>query len=447
MISLNKKNLPETPGVYFYKKGRAVLYVGKASNLKKRVSSYFRVSANLSSAKHRLMAEASDVIWEETDSEIEALLLEAHYIKKYRPPYNVLLRDDKTFLSVVITDEEYPRILPTRKIGSEGTYYGPFTDARAVKETLRILRKMFPYRTTCKPNSYRAPAQRSSESVVGCLDAHLGLCPGVCAGRVTSREYKKTIRRIKMFFEGKRGRVISSLKQELKTLKQHTNKLENVGMRNEYKEELIKRQIQWLEKVIVMTHVLQQSEKVEGDVVELGHVLELPKPPHRIEGYDISHVSGTLTTASMVVFIDGVADKSEYKKFKIKTVIGANDVASLKEVLRRRFLHSITAANEGQLILRSQGEEGWPMPDLVVVDGGRPQLGAALEVWRELNLDVPLISLAKRLEEIFVPKRVDAIVLPRTSSALHLVQRVRDEAHRFCKSYHTLLRRKKLLRR
>jgi len=431
MISLDKKTLPETPGVYFYKKGRAVLYVGKASNLKKRVSSYFHASANLSPAKEKLIKEATNLIWEETSSEIEALLLEAHYIKKHRPPYNVLLRDDKTFLSVVITDEEYPRILPTRKIGNEGTYFGPFTDTRAVKETLRVLRKMFPYRTNCLPESGRA-----------CLDAHIGLCPGVCAGSISAREYQKNVRRIKLFFEGKRGRVVASLKRELKPLKKHSYILENVRMteeeriRTSYKIQRLEQQIQWLEKVITMTHVLQQSEKIEGDVVELGNQLELKEPPHRIEGYDISHVSGTLTTASMVVFIDGAADKSEYKKFKIKTVRGANDVASLKEVFRRRFAH------------RLGGEkEAWPMPDLVVVDGGRPQLGAALEVWRELKLTVPLISLAKRYEEIFVPGRVDSIVLPRTSPALHLVERVRDEAHRFCKSYHTLLRHKKLMQR
>jgi excinuclease ABC subunit C len=423
------KNLPTAPGVYFYKRARRVLYVGKASNLKNRVSSYFHLSSNHSPAKQKLLADATSITYEETDSEIEALLLEAHYIKKLRPPYNVLLRDDKTFLSVVITDEEYPRILPTRKIGSDGTYFGPFTDARAVKEALRVIRKLFPYRTNCVP--FKASAKEGvPNSRRGCLDSHLGLCPGVCSGRISAVEYRKSIRRIKLFFEGKKRLVVSALKRERRQVAKKTDD------ESRFRLQRIDQQLQWLEKVIVMTHILRYEEKAEGDVIELGRVLGLAKPPHRIEGYDISHVSGTLTTSSMVVFTDGNADKREYKKFKIRTVIGSNDVASLKETFRRRFEH------------RPGGtKEPWLMPDLVIVDGGRPQLSAALEVWRELHLTVPLISLAKRYEEIFIPNQVSAMVLLRTSPALHLVQRVRDEAHRFCKSYHTLLRRKKLLQR
>jgi len=423
MVNLNKKQIPTTPGVYFFKNPRTVLYIGKASNLKSRVSSYFQKSTDLSPAKQKLVSEASSVVWKKTGSEIEALLLEAHYIKKYQPKYNILLRDDKTYLSIKITDEEFPRVLTTRKIEKDGTYFGPFTDARAVKETLRVLRKFFPYRTTCKPLSGRA-----------CLDAHLGLCPGVCVGKISVAEYKKNIRHIKMFLESKRKNILTTLKKDLRHLKQYSNNLKIIGVLLEEKDDIkqikkLESQIRWLEKVIEMSHVLSFSEKVEGDVIELGKILNIKKPIHRIEGYDISNIMGTLATASMVVFIDGIADKSEYKKFKIKTVRGANDVAMLKETLKRRFLHT-----------------EWPTPDLVMVDGGRPQLNAALEIWKELNLKIPLISLAKRYEEIFVPEKANAIVLERTSSALHLVQRVRDEAHRFCKSYHKLLRRKKLVR-
>src|SRR3990167_7770386 len=209
MVKIKKEKIPTSPGVYFFKdKNGNMLYVGKATSLKNRISSYFVKNNGLSPAKHRLLDEAATVTWEETPSEIEALLQESHYIKKYQPRFNVLLRDDKTYLSVKITNEEFPRVLTTRKIDGDGTYYGPFTDTRAVKETLKILRRFFPYRTTCVPNSSRA-----------CLYYHLGLCPGVCAGRMNTREYRKQIKYIKDFFDGKRKKIVSRLKQEFKKLR------------------------------------------------------------------------------------------------------------------------------------------------------------------------------------------------------------------------------------
>ncbi len=416
MVKFERDKLPITPGVYFFKDARGrVLYVGKASNLRNRTTSYFRKSNGLSPAKARLLHEATKLTWEKTDSEIEALLQEAHYIKKLQPRFNVLLRDDKTYVSVVITREEFPRVLPTRNISGDGIYYGPFTDARAVKETLRLLRRFFPYRTTCKPNSGRL-----------CLDAHLGLCPGVCGGKISAREYRKNIRHIKDFFEGKKKKVLRELKAEWRVVKR---KKDDVSIA---RAEKLRYHIDNLERVLEMQTVLSFGEKAEGDVEELGRVLGLTTAPARVEGYDISNIMGSLTTASMVVFTNGQTDKNEYRKFKIKTVRGANDFASMQEVLRRRF---------------SGKHESWPTPDLVLIDGGRPQLSAAMEVWKELKLDIPLVALAKRLEELFVPGQLDPIVLPRTSGALHLVQRVRDEAHRFAVSYHKLLRRKKLVGR
>jgi excinuclease ABC subunit C len=421
--------IPQNPGVYFFKKGRSVLYVGKASNLRNRTGQYFQNSSNLSELKQRLIIAATSLTWEETDTDIEALLLEAHYIKKLQPPYNILLRDDKTYVSVKITDEDFPKVLSTRKIEKDGIYFGPFTDARAIHETLRALRKFFPYRTTCKPNSGRA-----------CLDAHIGLCPGVCAGKITKAEYKKNIQHIKWFFEGKKGKVIKSLKQQLRKEldKERLNekdleKPDSIERGYEVKTskaDRLRLQIHYLEKVLSMQKVLSKSDKVEGDVIELAKVLKLKTPPIRIEGYDISNIYGTLNTSSMVVFTNGEADKKEYKKFKIKTVRGANDFASMQETLRRRFNHP-----------------EWGTPDLVVIDGGRPQLSAAIEVWKEYNLKIPLISLAKRREEIFTPDSPNPIVLPHSSGALHLVQQVRDEAHRFCRAYHRKLRHKKMLRK
>ena len=459
MVQLGKEKVPTIPGVYFFRDAHGVvLYVGKSANLKQRVTSYFRASADLSPAKRRLLDEATNLTWEETGSEIEALLKEAHYIKKYQPRYNVLLRDDKTYLSIKITDEEFPRVLTTHKIEAGSTYYGPFTDARAVKETLRVLRKLFPYRTSCLP-FVASRALRSNEAAKNgtkkgkpnsgraCLDSHLGLCPGICAGKVSAHEYRKTINRIKLFLAGHKGRVIATLRRELKALKHQRDEASRL------RAERIAEQIRYLEKYLAMSHVLSFGEKAEGDVAELAQVLGLPTAPHRIEGYDISNIMGTLATASMIVFTDGRANKSEYRKFKIKTVRGANDVACLKETLRRRFHHSLLNHISGPMgpeMWHTQKNERralWPMPDLVIIDGGRPQLGAALEVWRELHLSIPLISLAKRLEEIFIPGQVHPLVLSRTSPALHLAERVRDEAHRFAVSYHNRLRRKQLLRR
>lgn len=433
MQSPERSKIPTTPGVYFFKDAeRNVLYVGKAANLRNRVASYFAARVDLGPAKQKLLTEATSITWVEVPTEIDALLTEAHYIKKYHPRFNVLLRDDKTYLSVKITDEEFPRIMPTRKIEKDGTYFGPYTDARAVRETLKTLRRYFPYRTSCKPNIGRA-----------CLDAHLGLCPGVCAGRITATEYKKNVRRIAMFLDGKRGQVIQGLKKELRraTGKSRITKrdlriVKNIARGTEAKFEKadkLRAQIHYLETVLTMQHVLGFGEKAEADAAELARALGLQRVPERIEGYDISNFQGHEATASMVVFRGGEADKSEYKKFKIKTVHGSDDFASLRETLTRRF------ANHGP-----KSADPWPTPDLVIIDGGRPQLSAALDVWRAQQLTIPLVSLAKRYEEIFTPHSPHPLVLERTSGALHLAQRIRDEAHRFAVRYHKHLRHRKL---
>lgn len=453
MTSIDRQIIPTEPGVYFFKNAKGkVLYVGKAANLRNRVASYFLRTADLSPLKQRMVAEAATITWEKTGSEIEALLQEAHYIKKYLPANNVLLRDDKTYVSVEITKETFPRILPTRSPEKGATVYGPFTDASAVKETLKVLRRLFPYRTSCaiprsaknNAGSHSAKAIRDKQAQTGraCLDFHLGLCPGVCNGTITQTEYKKTIRHLKDFFDGRRTRLIASLKIEAKKLK---------TVKSLQKAARLESQAISLEKVLAMTHVLSFSEKAEGDTTELMRILNLTKL-RRIEGYDISHISGTLTTASMVVFTDGQADKNEYRKFKIKTVHGANDFASMVEVLRRRFDEKHltndkrpTTNNVGGPLAVVSRKPTWPRPDLVIIDGGRPQLSAATKVWKKLKLSIPLIALAKRQEEIFVPGQPNPIMLPRNSGALHLLQRVRDEAHRFAVSYHTLLRRKKLI--
>jgi excinuclease ABC subunit C len=421
MVTVDRASIPTTPGVYFFRDGRGrVLYVGKASVLRNRLASYFQPAADLGPAKRRLLEEATNITWEETGSEIEALLREAHEIKQRRPPYNVLLRDDKTFLSVKVTREQFPRVLTTRKIEADGgTYFGPFADARAVHETLKVLRRAFPYRTTCRPNSGRL-----------CLDAHLGLCPGVCAGRLTAAEYRRRLRYLKLFFAGKRRRLVAALRREAA---QQRRRRDDVAQQ---RAAALEQQVRFLEKVLAMAHVLAFGEKATGDVADLARALGLAHAPRRIEGYDVSHLQGSENVAAMAVFTDGQADKSSYRKFKIAGVVGSNDVASVAEVLRRRFTNH-----------RPGSADPWPTPDLVVVDGGRPQLSAALGVWRELGLRLPLVSLAKRYEEVFTPAAPHPLLLARTSGALHLLQRVRDEAHRFAISYHKTLRRRRLVGR
>ena len=284
MVSFTRQDVPHSPGVYFFKdkKGK-VLYVGKATNLRNRVISYFRANSaesdgsglrfplppnpNLPMIKQRLINETRKIDWKETPSEIEALLQESHYIKKYQPRYNVILRDDKTYLSVKITDEEYPRVLTTRKIEKDGTYFGPFTDARAVKETLKILRRFFPYRTNCSPfvasprsseaSSEGEAKQGQPNSGRSCLYYHLGLCPGVCVGKMTASEYRLQIKHIKNFLQGKPQKIISGLKGELKTLRQRNDEESIRRAGNiEYK-------IKNLEKVLAMSHVLFFGEKID----------------------------------------------------------------------------------------------------------------------------------------------------------------------------------------
>ncbi|MBI4262705.1 GIY-YIG nuclease family protein, partial [Candidatus Uhrbacteria bacterium] len=321
------QQLPATPGVYqFYDSGRKLLYIGKASILKSRVASYFRSEAALSAAKQELVRQIHRLKYIETTSEIEALLLEASLIKQYHPPFNVLMRDDKSYVYIkVSTEEEWPRVLATRKLDKAGTYFGPFTSSNAVRETLRVLRKIIPYRCNSRPIASRvwqlASGQKlgaSSKKVRACLWFHLGRCPGTCVGAISKIEYRKNIRRITLFLGGKMDMLRRALKKEMGP--------ERVAL---------------MENVLAHTRLIATGEKFAYDAVALARVLHLSKPPERIEGYDISNTSGREATGAMVVFKNGEPEKSEYKRFKIKTVQGADDTRMLAEVLARRLQHSL----------------------------------------------------------------------------------------------------------
>lgn len=451
-IQKKLKALPDTPGVYqFLDAKKTIIYIGKAANLKNRVRSYWQRGNALSPAKQQMISAIADVRIIETSSEIEALLLEANLIKKLQPHYNVTLRDDKSYLYVKIsTEEEWPRVLTTRTITKAGTYFGPFTSAHAVKEILRVLRKFLPYRCNQKIMEPLRQAQGVT-NMRACFWYHLGLCPGVCIGAITNKEYQKIIRRIRLFFEGRMDELRRSMKKEL-----------GPG------------RIEFMQNVLAHTRILSVGEQYASDTRDLARVLGVSSL-HRIEGYDISNIMGREAVGSMVVFIDGEPAKSEYKKFKIKTVTQVNDVKMLEEVLTRRLRHSVQNPTQPPLAkgrgvshspLYKGEKEGviWPLPDLIIVDGGKAQLNVAMRVVRSVQTTtpgvirqhpvlstMPVIAIAKgghggvlrQKEEIYFPGEAKPLKLPNASPALHLVLRVRDEAHRFAIGYHKVLRKKR----
>lgn len=414
ITEVQQLNIPKTTGSYqFYNKLGQVIYVGKAINLHSRVLSYWRKSSNLTPAKLRMIEEITRIDWLETETEIEALLLEANLVKKYQPYYNVDLRDDKRFTYIKIDLEaEIPTVMATRKIDKSGRYFGPFVSSMAVKETLKTIRKIWPYCTnkkiTTKP----------------CFYYQLGRCDGICGGIVSKSEYiKDVIKPIIAFLEGKKGKIIKDLEKELKKAKSLGDQLEA-------------NKIQWriinMRQVLANSRVLEVGDKYINDVEELAKVLGLSKIPQRIEGYDLSTLFGGESVGSMVVFENGEAEKSEYRKFKIRS--GAiSDVEMLEEVLTRRFSND------------------WPQPDLMIIDGGKAQLNVANRVLKRLKQDVLVIAISKgeglrssiAPDKIFFPGEKKPLELPLASPVLHLVKRVRDEAHRFAIGYHRQLRRQK----
>ncbi|HEX7456243.1 MAG TPA: excinuclease ABC subunit UvrC [Candidatus Nanoarchaeia archaeon] len=407
-------NLPGSSGVYILKdiKNKPI-YVGKAGNIKNRVRTHL-VEQKESAPKSKIIQQKTTSVEAiQVDSEIEALILEASLIKKFKPPLNSQLKDDKDYLYIKVTKELFPRVLTARKRNLKGaeTYFGPFPSARNVRTTLKTLRRIFPF-SSCSPNK-RKP----------CLHYHLGLCPGVCAGLITEEEYGKNVKDLNLFLQGKKTKLFDMLERELSRM-----------MRNlEFEQAAqLKEKIEALKYV---TKPVRGIEYLDGDMEEirdkelsdLAHLIGLGKKPKRIECYDISNMLGKEATGSMVVFNRGLADRSEYRRFKIKTVRGISDTAMIAEVLQRRFRNK------------------WQKPDLIVIDGGRGQLNAAKNAVKKLGLGIPVVSLAKRLEEIYLKNRKKPIRLPRYRDALKLTQRMRDEAHRFALAYHRKLRSKKFL--
>lgn len=411
------KTLPAEPGVYFHRDAKGkIIYIGKAAVLKNRVMSYFQ-------NKHRdpktrlLVAAIADTEWITVGSEVEALFLESEFIKRYKPKFNIDLKDDKNFTYVKISADEFPVVSYVRRpMDDRAHYYGPFTSSDALKRAMRMLRKVFPYVTHATwPNR-------------GCLQYHLGLCPGPEAGAITAADYKKSIRRLEMYLKGEQTKLMQGLDKDM----QRAAKAKHFESAARLRDQL--QDLRSFSKQMIFGDTeafdLTRDQALTGLVDQLG----LTSVPRRIEAFDISHLGGVDNVASMVVFTDGVANRDEYRRFKMN-LGGNDDYGHMKEVISRRF---------GP---KHVGE--WSLPDLILIDGGQPQLSAALSILDGMGLKIPAIGLAKREEEIIrrvgegETARFESILLPSTSHILQLLQRVRDEAHRFAITYQSLLRGKR----
>lgn len=548
-LSEKLKLLPSLSGCYLYHDTKGeIIYIGKAKNLKKRVKSYF--NKTLEGAKlNVLVPQIENLEYIITNSEAEALILESHLIKKHKPKYNILLKDDKKYPYFLITDEDFPRIIVTRKKNlnlEKGRYYGPYTDVRAMYSTLDFLKKIFPLKQCKTPKFKNRP----------CLYYQIGRCLAPCQGLVSPEEYKALIEKAELFLQGKQGELLKQLMEQVKkysdsqqyekaarlrdsyldlkkTLERQKVVYENTKLNEdvislmyedgvfaivilmiregrlidkkdftyfvenedrveffetffkeyysslslEFPDKIVSRELEalgekemyqeWLEilskkkvkinyakgkqgeelqaladkntKVLLNNAKLEKMSKIRDDFNEIGSFLaeklHLKNFPHRIECYDISHIQGTNTVASMVTFANGLSKKSAYKKFKIRLAEGKpDDFLSMKEVLTRR--------------LNRLGEENWEKPNLIIIDGGKGQLSSVMQIVDELGVDgIDFISLAKREEEVFLPNQSTSIMLPRNSSALFLIQRIRDEAHRFAITYHRKLRSAKFIKK
>lgn len=397
------KNLPDTPGVYLMRDAKGnLLYVGKAGNLKRRVSSYFLRPHD--TRIETLVSKIAKVDFEKAGSAIEALIREADLIKEHEPPFNIREKDDKSFLYVEITQEVYPRIILARgKDIAKENYrvkerYGPFTSAHALKEAMKIMRRIFPWNIHKPDEIGKFPRP--------CFDHEIGLCPGTCVGEISRTEYAKTTHNMILFFEGKKERVLKILSKDMKDA---ARKLDFE------KAETLKRQI------FALNHI-QDIAFISEDKI----AAETGKKRLRIEGYDISNISGVSAVGSMVVFVGDRPDKDEYRKFKIRTVAGSDDYAMLQEILRRRFKRA------------ASGEPSWPLPDVILIDGGKGQVSSANNILEEVGIQIPIVGLAKGPER----KRNDLIgLIPKGLQVdMKTLIKVRNEAHRFAISYHKNLR-------
>lgn len=415
------KKLPKSPGVYLMKNAEGkIIYIGKATSLRSRVANYFVRPHD--SRIEKLVAEITNIDYKKTPTVIEALILEANLIKKHLPKYNIKEKDDKSFLYVIFTEEEFPRLIllrghETKKIqnskGKNKNYtsklkikklFGPFTSASSLRAALDILQKIFPYR-----NCATFPKRP-------CLQYHLKRCGAPCVNLISGQEYRKNIKNLILFFEGKKEKIIKNLKREMTKASQKENFEKAAQLRNQ---------------IFALEHI-QDVAIITNDKLQMTNYKNIINIFGRIEGYDISNISGTSATGSMVVFENGKPNKNEYRKFKIKTLSTPNDVAMMKEIIKRRLAH-----------------EEWARPNLILVDGGWGQINAVREILADYKLKIPVLGIAKGFN-----RKQDRVIYDKENLELkrvveqykNLLLQVRDEAHRFAQNYHKMLRRKKLLK-
>lgn len=429
---LRFSSISETPGVYLFLQKGEPIYIGKALSLKNRLKSYF--SLHLAPKTTRMLKEAQDLSFIKVTSELEALLLEANLIQKYQPKYNSAAKDDKHPLYIRITKEEYPQVLTARKIEVKSknlAFFGPFPSSRSVRSVLRMLRRIFPY----------------SEHKVGnrpCLYSHIGLC-NPCPSAIEREKdkrikkslrltYRKNIRRIKSVLSGKFKTVRSELAKEMLAKAKDERFEEAQGL----KEQIDR--LDYITQTVIPSEAFLENPNLLEDLREeelkklkevISKFISLKGRLSRIECFDISHLAGVNPTASMVTFINGEADKNFYRHFRIRQIKGADDVASMQEVARRR----------------SKYFESWGRPNLIVVDGGKTQVSAFFEVL--VGADIPVVGIAKRYETLVIPIREDSKLkfeeIRLKGPALNIVTRIRDEAHRFARRYHHRLLKRDLL--
>ena len=548
LIAEQLKQLPSNPGVYLMKDAKGnILYVGKAANIQHRVRSYFGTRQQLSLKLKRLVSRVADLDFLVTTSEQEALILELNLIKRHHPYYNVRLKDDKTFPYLKINlNEDWPRVHVTRSLEENGgRYFGPFASAKSVRQTLKVIKGIFPFRTC-------------SRTITGtdsrpCLEYHMNLCVGPCIGATSQEEYGEVIKQVILFLEGKQERVIKKLESKMQAASEAldfekaallrdqiqavnrviegqriattvsgeqdviafasdknqayaqiffirsskligresfilegtraeephqimTNFIKHFYTSTPYIPPLLLLQYPVADTTIIKEYlqskrgskvriqvpqrgtkkqlvriVTENAERgleqlkikqittpaaLSAALTEIEKELHLPHPPLRMEGYDISNIRGTAAVGSMVIFDQGIPKPSHYRRFRIKTVSNINDYAMLREVLKRRFkrLKSNAVSTSGT----------WAtLPDLILIDGGKGQLNAALSAMREIGAEsIPVASIAKENEEIFIPRKTKPVILPHSTPGLQLLQRLRDEAHRFALSYHQKTRKK-----
>ena len=437
LLKAKLEELPSLPGVYFHKdKSGKVIYIGKAASLRSRVRQYFQTSRLRDPKTIALIAEIDDVDWMVVETELDALFLEAELIRRNLPKYNILLRDDKSYSYIRIDyDSQHPSVTLTRNpLDDKARYYGPYLNGKDIKLAIRMLRKIFPYSTHLGQIPKRA-----------CLQYHLGLCPGLEEDKTPLKEYRANLRLLMSYIEGNRVKLIAELEKDM--LKAAKNK--EFEKASSYRNKLFALKALTKQRLFTDSETIDISKDLA--ITGLVDLLTLQSTPRRIEGYDISHMQGTDNVASMVVFKNGLPEKSEYRKFKLR-IPGNNDFAHMEEALTRR--------------LSPKNVKAWGLPNLILIDGGRGQLSSAIKARNAMGYSIPMVGLAKRDEEIVVDiegsnveinyeeaktqlaiirpsDKFVKLMLPPNADIVKLLQRIRDESHRFAVSYHTILKRKR----